>query len=201
MKPRHSSTAANEGAPLVREPIPARRSRASVRSSKGVKVEKSVTINRTPEELFSFWRNFRNLPRVMEHLEWVDCYDERRSKWRVRRPGGKAIEWDAEIINEHPNELIAWRTLEGSDVRHAGTIRFKPAPGARGTEVKLAVEYEVAGGKIISSLAKLFRHAPDQQIREDLRHFKQIMEAGEVPTIEGQPGATDKARHDTEEAK
>lgn len=199
MKPRHRSTEAS--ASLVREPIPARRSRPSVRSSRGVKVEKSVTVNRTPEELFSFWRNFRNLPRVMEHLEWVECYDERRSKWRVRRGENKFIEWEAEIINEHPNELIAWRTLEGSDVRHAGSVRFTPAPGARGTEVRLSVEYEVAGGKFTSALAKLFRRSPDQQIHEDLRHFKQIMEAGEVPTLEGQPGATDKARHDTLEAK
>jgi uncharacterized membrane protein len=198
MKPRHSSTAA-ESAPLVREPIPARRSRPSVRGSKGVKVETAVTINRPPEELFAFWRDFRNLPRVMEHIEWVDCHDERRSKWRVRRPGGKHLEWEAEIINEHPNELIAWRTLEGSDVRHAGSIRFTPAPGARGTEVKLAVEYE--GGKLANAVARLFHHSPEQEIREDLRHFKQIIEAGEIPTIEGQPGATDKARHDSVEAK
>lgn len=200
MKPRHTSTA-EESAPLVREPIPARRSRPTVRSSKGVKMEKAVTINRTPEELFAFWRNFTNLPRVMEHVEWVDCHDEKRSRWRIRRPNGKFLEWEAEIINEHPNELIAWRTLEGSDVRHAGTIRFRPAPGARGTEVKLAVEYEVGGGKFTSAIAKLFRHSPEQQIREDLRHFKQIMEAGEVPTLEGQPAAREKARHDTLEAK
>lgn len=199
MKPRHRS--GETSAPLIREPLPARRSRASVRSKKGIKVETCVTINRSPEELFSFWRNFENLPRVMEHIEWVQCLDERRSKWRVQGPGGKEIDWEAEIINEHPNELIAWRTLEGSDVRHAGSVRFRPAPGARGTEVKLAVEYEVAGGKLTSGLAKLFRHDPEQQIREDLRHFKQIMETGEVPTLEGQPGATDKARHDTLEAK
>ena len=200
MKPRHSSTA-ETSAPLVREPIPARRSKPSVRSTKGVKMEKSVTINRTPEELFAYWRDFKNLPRFMEHLEWVQCETPTRSRWRVRRPNGKCIEWEADIINEHPNELIAWRTLEGSDVRHAGSIRFTPAPGGRGTEVKLAVEYEVAGGKFTSGIAKLFRHSPEQQIREDLRHFKQVMEAGEIPTLEGQPGATDKARHDTLEAK
>lgn len=198
MKPRHSSTA-SDSRPLVREPIPARRSRASVRSGKGVKVEKSVTIERSPDELFSFWRNFENLPRVMEHVEAVQCFDERRSHWRVRQTDDKAIEWDAEIINEHPNELIAWRTLEGSDVRHAGTIRFAPAPGARGTEVKLAVEYEA--GKLANAIARLFRRAPEQQIREDLRHFKQIMEAGEIPTLEGQPAAREKGRHDTLEAK
>jgi uncharacterized membrane protein len=197
MQPRHSST--QTSAPLVRETVPARRSRASVRTNKGIKVETAVTINRSPGELFAFWRNFENLPRVMEHVESVQCLDERRSRWRVSGPGDKTIEWEADIINEHPNELIAWRSLEGSDVRHAGTIRFRPAPGARGTEVKLAVEYEA--GKFTNMIAKLFRHSPEQQIREDLRHFKQIMEAGETPTLEGQSAARDKARHDTEEAK
>jgi uncharacterized membrane protein len=178
MKPRSSTT---DSSSLVREPIPARRSRPSVRSSKGIKAETSIVINRTPEELFGFWRNFENLPRVMDHVESVKCLDETRSHWRVRRSNDKYIEWDAEVINEHPNELIAWRTLEGSDVRHAGTIRFTPAPGGLGTEVKLAVEYEAAGGKFADSLAKIFRRSPEQQMREDLRCFKRLMEAGEIP--------------------
>ena len=161
-----------------------------------------MTINRPAEELFSFWRNFENLPRVMEHVESVRILDSSRSHWVVRRPGNKTIEWDAEIINEHPNELIAWRTLEGSDVHHAGTIRFTPAPGGRGTEVKLAVEYEVAGGKFIASLAKLLRRSPEQQMREDLRHFKQIMETGEIPSTVGQPaGRAGEAAEKYEEAK
>jgi uncharacterized membrane protein len=186
MKPRHASTV-EPSAPLERETIPARRSRPSVRSNKGVKVEAEITIQRTPEELFSFWRDFTNLPRVMEHLESVECYDERRSHWRMRRPSGKAIEWDADVINEHPNELIAWRTVEGSDVRHAGTIRFTPTPDGSGTEVKLAVEYEVTGGKLTAAFAKLFHQSPEQEIREDLRRFKQLMEEGAGPTVEGQP--------------
>jgi len=199
MKPRHPSSY-NENAPLVREPIPARRSGPSVRSQKGIRVEKVVTINRSAEDLFAFWRNFENLPMIMEHVEWVECLDQRRSRWRIRWPKDDLIEWEAEIINEHPNELIAWRTLEGSDVRHAGSVRFAVAPGGRGTEVKLSLEYEGAG-KFAQFMAKLFRHSPEQQISEDLRHFKQLMEAGEVPTIEGQPAAREKSQHDTQEAK
>ncbi|HMJ91770.1 MAG TPA: SRPBCC family protein [Candidatus Acidoferrum sp.] len=176
MKPRHSTT--EEGTSLVHEHVPARRSRPSVHGNKGTRVEKVVTINRRPEELFSFWRNFENLPRVMEHIESVECQDRRRSHWRLRWPKNKVVEWDAEIINEHPNELIAWRTLEGSDVQHAGSIRFTPAPGARGTEVKLAVEYETS--KFANFLAKVFRRSPEQQIEEDLRRFKQLMEGGET---------------------
>ena len=180
MKPRHSSTS-QESAPPVREPIPARRSRPSVRSSKGVKIEQSITINRPPAELFTFWRNFENLPHIMENVESVECLDERRSRWRLRWPKDHLIEWEADVINEHPNELIAWRTLEGSDVRHAGTVRFSPAPDGGGTEVKLAVEYEV-GRRFSGLIAKLFRRSPEQQVTEDLRRFKQVMEEGAVPT-------------------
>jgi uncharacterized membrane protein len=199
MKPRSPSFDATS---LEREPIPAQRSRPSVRSGEGVKTEICFTINRPREELFAFWRNFENLPFVMEHVESVERRDEWRSHWRVRRSKGKVIEWDAEVVNEHPAELIAWRTLEGSDVRHAGTIRFTPAPGGWGTEVKLAVEYEVAGGTVSNALAKMFRCSPEQQMREDLRHFKQLMEAGEIPTTAGQPtGRADDKTEKYEEAQ
>jgi len=180
MKPRHIS---NEDitAPLMQQPISGRGSQASVRSSQGVKVEESVVITRPPAELFAFWRNFENLPRVLQHVESVKIIDGGRSHWRAHRPNGGEVEWDAEIINEHPNELIAWRTLEGSDVHHAGTIRFAPQPDGRGTQVKLAMEYEAPGSKFIQALAKLFGRSVEQQVREDLRRFKQLMETGESP--------------------
>jgi uncharacterized membrane protein len=180
---------------------PARDSHA-IRSGKGVKFEKSVTINRRPEELYAFWRNFENLTRVMKHVESVECQDERRSHWRARVSDDKIVEWDAEVINEHPNELIAWQSLPGSDVRQAGTVRFTPAAGGLGTEVKLAIEYEVAGGSFTSGVAKALRRSPEQQIHEDLRHFKQLMEAGEIPTTEGQPaGRNEDKTEKYEEAK
>jgi uncharacterized membrane protein len=187
MKPR--STAVPESISR-RKTIPSRRSAASVRDGKGVKTEISITINRPAEELFAFWRNFENLPRVMEHIESVRCLDEKRSRWRARRSKDKQIEWEADVINERPNEMIAWRTLEGSDVQHAGSIWFTPAPGGLGTEVKLAVEYETSG--FTDRLAKLARRSPAQQMREDLRHFKQLMEAGEIPTTNGQPASRTK---------
>lgn len=186
MKPRHSTSPT--ALPRSKR-IPDQGSNVSVRDGKGTKAEITITINREPEQLFAFWRNFENLPRVMEHVESVTCEGDRRSHWRVWRSKDKQIEWDAEVINEHPNELIAWRTLEGSDVHHAGSIRFTPAPGGLGTEVKLAVEYEVSG--FADTLAKLARRSPEQQMREDLRHFKQLMEAGEIPTTRGQPAGRD----------
>lgn len=174
MKPRHSSTD-RESFSSVRAPIPARRSRASVHANKGIKIERDIVIDRSAAELFNFWRKFDNLPLVMKHLESVECLDERRSRWRMRR-GDDITEWIAEIINEHPNELIAWRTLAGSDVQHAGSIRFTPTADGQSTAVKLALEYEVEGGLLKKMLTRIFSASPEEEIEEDLVRFKEIME-------------------------
>lgn len=158
---------------------------ASVAAGHGVKVEKTFTINRTPEELFSFWRNFENLPRFMRHLQSVSVHGN-TSHWVARGPLGMSVEWDAEIHNERPNELIAWRSKEGSAVDTAGSIHFTPAPGGRGTEVRVTLKYDPPGGQATDRIARLFGQAPEQMIQEDLRRFKQLLEAGEVPTTEGQ---------------
>jgi len=158
----------------------------SVAAGRGVKVEKSVTIDRSPEELYTFWRNFENLPRFMDHLESVRVTDDKRSHWVAKAPAGTTVEWDAEVYNEKPNEMIAWRSLEGSDVDNAGSVHFERASGGRGTVVKVSLKYDPPGGVIGATIAKLFGEAPDQQIQEDLRRLKQVMEAGEIPTTEGQ---------------
>ncbi len=159
----------------------------SVRGGKGFKVEKSVTINKSPEELFRFWRNFENLPRFMNHLEAVHVTGENRSHWVAKAPAGTTVEWEAEVYNEKENELIAWRSLEGADVDNAGSVRFEADPAGRGTVVRVALKYDPPGGTLGKIVAKLFGEAPDQQVEEDLRRFKQLMEAGETPTTEGQP--------------
>jgi uncharacterized membrane protein len=159
----------------------------SVPAGYGIKVEKSVTINKSPEELYRFWRNFENLPRFMNHLESVRDTGEGRSHWVAKAPAGKTVEWDAEVYNEKENELIAWRSLEGADVDNAGSVRFEPATGGRGTVVRVTLKYDPPGGRLGSIIAKLFGEEPSQQIEEDLRRFKQVMEAGEAPTTEGQP--------------
>ena len=174
MKQRSSPVSSRRSNPPTRD-------NHAIRSGKGVKFETSVTIHRTPDELYAFWRNFENLPRVMKHVESVECLDERRSHWRARISEDKMVEWDAEVINEHPNELIAWQSLPGSDVRQAGTVRFTPAADGLGTEVKLAIEYEVPGGFFTRVVAKISR-TPEEQIQEDLRHFKELMEGGEIPS-------------------
>lgn len=159
---------------------------ASVAGNRGIKVERSVTVNRPAAELYRYWRNFENLPRFMDHLESVRNLSEKRSRWVAKAPAGTTVEWDAEIINEKENELIAWRSLENADVDNAGSVRFQEAPGGRGTEVRVSLQYDPPGGVVGAAIAKLFGEEPNQQVEEDLRRFKQVMEAGERPTTEGQ---------------
>jgi uncharacterized membrane protein len=150
------------------------------RSKRGIRVRKAITVNRPPEEVYRFWRNFENLPRFMAHLDSVRIMDERRSYWRAKAPFGATVEWVAEIIEDTPNELIAWRSLEDSDVANSGRVRFVPAPGGRGTEVHVELSYDPPGGIVGASLAKLFGEEPSVQVDGDLRRFKQVLEVGEV---------------------
>jgi uncharacterized membrane protein len=150
-------------------------------------VEKSLTVERPAEELYSFWRDFTKLPRFMKHLESVTVSGDRRSHWVAHGPAGTNVEWDAEITEDRPNELIAWRSLPGADVANAGTVRFEPATGGRGTVVRVAIDYTPPAGALGAAVAKLFGEEPRQQVEGDLRRFKSIMEAGEIPTTTGQP--------------
>ena len=151
-----------------------------------VKVEKTVTINKSAQDLYRFWHNFENLPRFMKHLAAVRNLGNKRSHWVARGPLGKQVAWDAEIITEEPNRLIAWRSLEGSEVATAGSVHFTPAPGGRGTEVRVEMKYDPPAGKVGALIAKLFGEDPARQIQEDLRRFKQLMETGEIPKAQGQ---------------
>lgn len=164
-----------------------RQNATSVPHNQGIKVTRAVTIQKSPQELYRFWRNFENLPRFMQHLQSVTVKDITHSHWVATAPAGREVAWDAEINNEKENELIAWRSVGNSDIDNAGSVHFTPAPGGRGTVVKVVLEYNPPAGQAGKLVAKLFGEDPDTQVREDLRHFKEIMEAGEIPTIEGQP--------------
>jgi uncharacterized membrane protein len=153
----------------------------------GNHVVHSVTIDRPRNELFTFWRELSNLPQVMSHLVSVTTVEGNRSHWVAKAPAGRTVEWDAEIINEVPDETIAWRSLAGADVDNTGSVRFLDAPGGRGTVIKVTLEYIPPAGAIGKWVARLFGKEPKQQIREDLRRFKRQIETGEVPTTEGQP--------------
>lgn len=147
-------------------------------------MKKSQIIDRPAEELYEFWRDFENLPRFMPHLEFVVTGD-RRSHWVMKGPADRTVEWGAEITEDRPGELIAWHSVEGADVENAGSVRFEPAPGGRGTIVKVEITYNPPGGVIGEWLAKLTGDEPEQQAQEALHRFKQLMETGEIIVSDG----------------
>lgn len=152
-----------------------------------IHVTSSIIIDRPPEEIYRFWRAFENLPQIMAHLEAVDVIDDKRSRWTAKAPAGRRVQWEAEITEDRPNELIAWRSIAGSTVENHGRVRFEPAPGNRGTLVFVELDYRPPGGLLGASIARLLGEEPLIQLKDDLRRLKQIMETGEVITIEGQP--------------
>ncbi|MGH7263647.1 MAG: SRPBCC family protein [Candidatus Rokuibacteriota bacterium] len=155
----------------------------------GIAVERAMTIARPTGDLYRFWRNFENLPRLMRHVEAVRPGAAGRSHWVVRGPAGRRVQWEAEVTEDRAPGLIAWRSLPGGDVEHAGRVTFVPAPGGRGTVVRVSLTYRARGGKPGALLAKLLGEEPGQQVADDLRRLKQVLEAGEIPTTEGQPTA------------
>jgi uncharacterized membrane protein len=161
--------------------------RESHKSARPIHVERSFTINKPVNEVFSFWRNFENLPKFMRHLNSVTVTDRTRSHWEARAPLGTSISWEAQISDERENDYILWESLEGGAVEHRGSIQFRNAPFDGGTEVIVSLDYRPPAGKVGALFARMFGENPERQIREDLRRFKQLMEAGEIPTTEGQP--------------
>jgi uncharacterized membrane protein len=154
-----------------------------------VHVEKSITIDRPPEDLYRFWHDVERLPQIMNHLESVRETGPNRSHWVAKGPAGMRVEWDSEITMDRPNELIGWRSLEGADVESAGWVRFEPAAGGRGTVVRVTMDYYPPAGALGAIIAKLFGEAPEKQMAVDLHRLKQLMETGEIARTEGQPAA------------
>jgi uncharacterized membrane protein len=155
---------------------------ASVERGEGIKVERSIVVDRPAAELYGYWRDFENLPRFMEHLVSVRVDSPTRSHWQAKAPAGRTVEWDAEIVNEVPDEIIAWKSVGEPDVSNAGAVNFSDAPGGRGTVVRVTLDYEPPAGRVGAILSHFFSEEPDRQIREDLRKFKQLMETGEITT-------------------
>jgi uncharacterized membrane protein len=151
--------------------------RAALGGSRGVSVFEHVTINRSIEELYRFWRNLENLPQLMRHLESVEKITDTISHWRAKGPAGMKVEWDAEVYNEVPNQLIAWRSLEGSDVVSAGSVNFDRVAG--GTRVTVNLQYNPPLGKVGAAVARLFGADAATEIRDDLERFKQMVETGQ----------------------
>jgi uncharacterized membrane protein len=152
-----------------------------------IHVAHSVLISRPAEDVYRFWRDFKNLPQVMKHLAAVEIIDDKCSRWVAKGPAGKSIEWNAEITADRPDELIAWHSMENSIVNNSGSVKFAPAPGRRGTIVRVELNYHPPAGVLGATIAKLLGEEPQLQLKDDLRRLKQVMEAGEILTTEDQP--------------
>jgi uncharacterized membrane protein len=145
-----------------------------------MQVREAVTVLRPLDEVYNFWLDFENLPRFMSHLESVRVTGNGRSHWKSKGPAGSHVEWDAEVVDAVPNEMISWRSVENADIANSGSVTFVEAPGDRGTEVHVSLSYDPPGGGVGKMVAKLFGEEPGQQVRSDLKRFKQVMETGEV---------------------
>lgn len=169
--------------------------RALVPHQLGIRVERSISVYRPVDEVYQFFRNFKNMARFLSHVNDVREMDEKHSHWFVKGPAGMELEWDAEILQEQPNELISWRSIGCPDVESTGSVRFEKAPGERGTFIRVSLNYMPPAGALGAAIAKLFGEEPEKQIRDDLRRLKQILEAGEIATTAGPPtGAHDRRR-------
>jgi uncharacterized membrane protein len=157
------------------------------RPAGSVSLSKSVTIGKSPEEVYQFWHNFENLPRFMRNLQSVTVTGGNRSHWVALAGAAAPVEWDAETIEDVPNQRIVWRSLPGSAVQTQGTVRFVPAPGQRGTEVHVEMTYAGPGGVLTKPVAALLVAMTAQQVKNDILRLKEVMETGEAATTEGQP--------------
>jgi uncharacterized membrane protein len=153
----------------------------------GVRVRRAMTVNARKEDVYRYWRNFENLPRFMKHLDQVRQINNEVSHWTAKAPLGRTVEWEAEIIEDIPGEKISWRSLPGSQVDNAGSVIFLDAPGDRGTEIQVTIQYDPPAGSAGAMAARLLGEEPSIQVLDDLRRFKMIIETGEVATTKGQP--------------
>ena len=167
--------------------------RLSAGRHRDASVDVALTIARPVDDVYAFWRRLENLPRFLHSVHKVTEIDETRSRWEADVPEVGHVSWDAEILEDRPGELIAWRSLRGSEVHHSGAVSFRPAPGGRGTEVRLEMEPFSRGGRLSRLLARMVGWGTGRAVEEDLRRLKQILEAGEAPTVEGQPSGRESA--------
>jgi uncharacterized membrane protein len=158
-------------------------------------VKAGITVRKPRHEVYRFWSDLKNLPSFMGHVESIEGNGDGRTHWRVKAPAGATVEWDAELVEDRPGEILAWRSVEGSGTQNSGAVRFLDAPRNQGTEVHVEFDYDAPGGKVGEAVAKLFGEEPTQQAKDDLRRFKQVMETGFVVRSEGSPEGISARRH------
>ncbi|MCW2962570.1 MAG: cyclase [Thermoleophilia bacterium] len=168
-----------------------RDTREAIPTRMPMRVVGATTIRRSAEELYGYWSSFENLPDVMTHLHEVEVLGDGRSRWTTRAPFGTSVSWEAEVTEDVPGEVLAWQSVPSSGIENSGEVRFVPAPGQRGTELHVVLRYEAPMGPVGASLLKLLGDDPVQQVKDDLRRFKQVMETGQVVRSDGAPSGTD----------
>ena len=178
--------AAVAGIALVDLSAAVKRTRTGSASPAPVSLTAATTVNRPPREVYDFWRGLERLPQFMHHLEQVEWVGEKRTRWTAAAPIGR-VSWEAELVDDRPGERIAWCSLPGATVPNEGSVEFTPAPGGRGTEVRVHLTYAVPLGRAGRAAARLMGEEPHQQVEDDLRRFKQVMETGEVVRSAGSP--------------
>jgi uncharacterized membrane protein len=183
-KQTQRTTAGDAPLTAARHPDPVAAGLAPDTRHDDVLVGRTVTINRPREELYAFWRDFRNLPLFLDNIQSVTVLDSRHSHWVVRAPAGRTVEWDARITEDEPGALIGWESIGDASVRNSGRIEFRDSSNGRGTLVTATLVYDPPAGGVGEAVAKLFQREPKIQARQDLRRFKQLMEAGEIATTE-----------------
>jgi len=159
-----------------------------------VRVRASTTVHKSPEEAYAFWRSVERLPTFMAHLQTVEPTSDKQSHWVARGPAGRTVEWDAEIVADEPGRQIAWQSLPETEIENSGTVRFTPAPAGQGTEVSVELEYRPPAGRVGAAVATLFGEEPLQQVNDDLRRFKQVLEAGAIVRSDASPDGVHTAK-------
>ena len=175
---------------LLLDTVAAVRMSRSAGEDQGLRARGTITVNRPPEEVYRHWRDLANLPGFMWHLESVTETADGRSHWVAKAPAGRTIAWDAAVVRDIAGELISWRSVGRTAVPNEGSVRFRRAPKGTGTEVTVDLRYDPPGGRAGAAFAKLFGEDAEQQVRDDLRRFKQVMETGEVVRSEATPEGT-----------
>lgn len=154
---------------------------AEAYGEEGTLIGRTVTINRPRQEIYAFWRDFSNLARIMENVVSIENKGPDRSHWVVKAPGGRTVEWDSQVVEDRPDELIAWVSEEGADIGNSGKVEFLDA-GDRGTMVRATIAYDPPLGAFGEWIAKIMQREPNLQARRDLRRLKQYLETGEIST-------------------
>lgn len=167
-----------ENSPSTKSELPAQ---------KGLRVQRRMTINRSSEDLYAYWHDVEKAPTFMRHIASVTRTGERTSHWTAKGPFGRTIEWNSEILQDMPGRLIAWHVHGKPNTANAGKVTFEPAPANQGTIVTLELDFLQLNGPLLASVRNIVGQAPEREALEDLRHFRELMEAGELPTTHGQP--------------